>query len=88
MALAEKWLTSAETTTAVAPAVGKAFIYIQVVNEAKFHTLTVETGHTDGGTAVANATAGSAVAIPPGLYEGRWVAVKLHSGMIRVYVGY
>ena len=85
MALAEKRVSAAEN--AVTPAKGKVFDRIQVVNHTLFHTLTVETGHTDTGLAVANTTSGSATSIPPGLYEGRWTAIRIHSGLIRVYEG-
>lgn len=86
MAVAEKWVSAAEG--AVTPAVGKVFDRIDVKNDTKFHTLTVESGHTDGGLAVANATEGSATSIPPGLNEGRWTAIRIHSGLIRVYEGF
>lgn len=88
MAVAEKTLTSAETTTAVGTAVGIVFDRIQVMTDAKFHTLTIAPGHIDGGKAWANETEGSALSVPPGLYEGRWTAIKLHSGTIRVYEGF
>lgn len=83
MALAEKWVHS--TSGAVTPEVGVIFDRIQVVETAKFHTLEVANGHTDNGYAVANATVGSAVAISPGLYEGKWTEVRIHSGLLRVY---
>ena len=83
MAVAEKWVTSAQGK--VTPAVGKVFDRIQVVEDTKFHTLTVETGHTDGGLVVANTTEGSARLIAPGLYEGRWTEVQMHSGLTRLY---
>ena len=85
MALAEKWVTSAEGL--VTPEVGVLYDRIQVVEDTKFHTLTVQTGHTDGGAEQANTTEGSAAVIPPGVYEGKWVAVQLHSGKVRVYEG-
>ena len=85
MAVAEKWVTSAEGL--VTPAVGSVFDMIYVAEDAKFRVLTVETGHTDGGLAVANTTEGAARTIAPGLYQGRWTAVHLHSGFIRLYEG-
>jgi hypothetical protein len=85
MALAEKWVSSAENP--VTPVVGKCFDRIQVINDTLFHTLTVETGHTDDGLAVANSISDAATSIAPGLYEGRWTAVIIHSGLIRVYEG-
>lgn len=84
MALAAKWVSSAQNE--VTPATGsKVFDRIQVIEDTKFHTLTVETGFTDNGLAIANATPASATTIAPGLYEGRWTAIKIHSGLIRVY---
>jgi hypothetical protein len=84
MALKAKWVSSAQNE--VTPATGsKVFDRIQVINDTKFHTLTVETGFTDDGLAVANSTDASAISIPPGLYEGRWTAIRIHSGLIRVY---
>lgn len=85
MALAEKWVKS--TSGAVTPAEGSVFDRIQVINDTKFHTLTVETGHTDNSDLVANTTAGTADTIAPGLYEGRWTAVRIHSGLVRLYEG-
>ena len=87
MALKAKWVSSAQNE--VTPATGsKVFDRIQVINDTKFHTLTVETGFTDDGLAVANANEVSATSIAPGLYEGRWVAIKIHSGLIRLYEGF
>ena len=84
MALAVKWVSSAEGAV-VPAATSKVFDRIQVVNDTKFWTLTVETGFTDNGLAVANSTEASATSIPPGLYEGRWIAIRIHSGLIRLY---
>ncbi len=84
MALAAKWVSSAENEVTPA-ATSKVFDRIQVLTDTKFHTLTVETPFVDNGLAVANATSASATTIPPGLYEGRWTAIRIHSGLIRLY---
>jgi len=85
MALAAKWVSAAEGK--VTPVKGKVFDRIDVKNDTKFHILTVEIGYTDGGLAVANTTPASATTIPPGLNEGRWTPIRIHSGLIRVYEG-
>lgn len=87
MAIAEKTISSAQGATT--PAVGKVFDRIHCMQDTKFKTLTVETNHIDGGLAVANATEGSATTVPQGWFmEGRWVAIEVHSGIVRAYEGF
>ena len=60
--------------------VSGSFSAIQVISEAKLHTLT---GNVTG---VANTSSGSAPTIPLGIVlYGDFTAVKLHSGSIVVY---
>ena len=85
MALAAKMVSNAEGEVTPA-ATSKVFDRIHCMQDTKFKTLTSESSFTDDGFAVANENEGSATTVPQGWFmEGRWTAIELHSGLIRVY---
>jgi hypothetical protein len=64
---------------------GKWWAAIQVVNDAKFHTLT---GTIPSGDTISNTTLASAITIPAGIIiYGRFTEFKLHSGAVIAYNG-
>lgn len=64
---------------------GRFWEVIQIINEAKFHTLTNTIG---SGDSLANVTAGSAPAIGAGIcLYGNFSEFRLHSGIIVAYFG-
>ena len=65
----------------------KYWTAIQVINDAKFHTLT-SLIPTQGTDLLANTTSGSALTIPAGItLYGRFSVFKLHSGVVIAYNG-
>ena len=69
------------------PEAGKYWTAIQIINDAKFHTLT-SLIPTQGTDALANTTLASALTIPAGIIlYGRFDLFKLHSGVVIAYNG-
>ena len=66
---------------------GKYWTAIQIINDAKFHTLNSLIPN-QGTDALANQTSGSALTIPSGIIlYGRFDSFKLHSGVVIAYNG-
>lgn len=60
---------------------------IHCLNDTKFHTITAAVAATETRSA-ANSTEASAETIPAGIVqEGRFSAVRIHSGLVRLYCG-
>ena len=74
-------------TTTQTPTAGKIWVAIQVINNAKFNTLTDQGLDTSGGN-LANTTSANAVEIPAGVtLYGRFTSFKLHYGVVVAYYG-
>lgn len=74
------------TTTETADA-GKVWFAIQVINDAKFNTLTDNASSTYS-SRLANATLASALTIPAGVViYGKFSSFKLHQGAVIAYYG-
>ncbi len=72
-------------TTSNTVATGRYWFAIQVVNDAKFHTLT---NNLATGDAIANTTLASAPTIPAGtILYGNFSAFQLHQGIVIAYFG-
>ena len=70
-----------------APPTGYVFTRLYILTDTKFHTLTAAANFSETNT-LANTTAGSATTISMGLLiEGRFTAVKIHSGLVRAHCG-
>lgn len=66
-------------------ATGRYWFAIQVINDAKFHTLT---NNLASGGSIANTTLASAPTIPAGtIIYGNFSALRLHQGIVIAYFG-
>ncbi len=75
------YIGGTSSTTPTSPAA--SWCAIQVLADAKFHTLT---GNHTGG--MANTTSGSAATVPAGvILYGSFTAIQLHSGGVIAYAG-
>lgn len=81
----EKQITVRAADGLVSAPTGFVIAKIHALNDTKFHTITpvVAASMTNS---PANTTAGSAETIPAGiLFEGRYSAVRIHSGLVMLY---
>jgi len=75
------------TGTSITAPTGRFWNVIQVINDAKFHTLTNTIGNTTGDS-LANTTAGSAPTIGAGIcLYGNFTEIRIHSGIVVAYFG-
>ena len=67
------------------PPAGRRWTMVQVINDARFHTLT---NTLNSGDSLANTTAGSAPLISAGIVlYGNFTALQLHQGIVIAYFG-
>lgn len=73
------------TGSSITPPTGRYWEVIQVLNDAKFHTLTNTIA---SGDSLANVTAGSAPSIGAGIcLYGNFTEIRIHSGIVVAYFG-
>jgi len=75
-----------QNTSAVSAPTGRFWEVVQVITEAKFHTLTNTIR--SGDNALANTTSGSATSVGAGIcLYGNFTEIRLHSGVVVAYFG-
>jgi hypothetical protein len=75
----------ATSGTLISAPTGRSWEVIQVINDAKFHTLT---NVIRSGDQLANVTSGSATTIVAGIcLYGNFTEIRLHSGIVVAYFG-
>lgn len=75
----------ATTGTLISAPTGRFWEVVQVINDAKFHTLT---NTIRSGDNLANTTAGNAIGITSGIcLYGNFTEIRLHSGVVVAYFG-
>jgi hypothetical protein len=74
-----------QTGTLISAPTGRFWEVVQVINDAKFHTLT---NTIRSGDSLANTTSGSATGIGAGIcLYGNFTEIRLHSGVVVAYFG-
>jgi hypothetical protein len=73
------------TGSSITPPTGRFWNVIQVINDAKFHTLTNTIA---SGDSLANTTSASAPTIGAGIcLYGNFTEIRIHSGVVVAYFG-
>jgi len=74
-----------QTGTLISAPTGRFWEVVQVINDAKFHTLT---NTIRSGDQIANTTSGSATSVGAGIcLYGNFTEIRLHSGVVVAYFG-